>query len=328
MGPLLPLWQEIMKFNAIQKRLTWLFSQKATKWGFTGLALLATGLILGYLLLSQWDLLVHYQWQINWILLLPIFLLYTFNLLLVTQVWSDILSFLGVKGGILSHFRNYCISNLMKRLPGTIWYVAWRAQFYNSERGISPKVVSLASGIELAVFSIATVITAIIFSFPMILWGSVKFWVLMGVVIVCVAFLIPSVQRRLFSWAGETNVSIPPITLVKWIAEYVLTRLIGGSMLFLIVRLFYPLGYNQLVTVIGIHSLVAALSLAVFFLPTNLGFTEVGISLLLSTILPSSIAVIIVIANRILMLLFDLAWGGISLRIGPRALAINPKELL
>jgi uncharacterized membrane protein YbhN (UPF0104 family) len=317
-----------MNLNKLGSQINRLFLQKNTRVSFTALALILSISILGYLVYSQWDTIKNYQWNINWILLIPIMLLYTINLFLVSHVWTLILNKLGIKGNTLAHFRNYCISNLMKRLPGTIWYVAWRAQFYKSEHGVSPKIISLASGIELAVFSIATAITAILFSLQMIILNSARFWGLIGIIIVCLIFFIPAVQKRLFSWAGEVNSTIDSKSIIKWTIEYIVTRIIGGSMLFFVAKLFYPFEGFELITIIGIHSLVAALSLVVFFLPTNLGFTEVGISLLLSTFIPSSIAVLIVIANRLLVLFLDLLWGALSLWIKGESRAINPKELL
>jgi hypothetical protein len=48
------------------------------------------------------------------------------------------------------------------------------------------------------------------------------------------------------------------------------------------------------------------LSYAVFFLPNNLGFTEVGLSLLLANLVPSSFAVIIAVLTRFSILIYEI----------------------
>jgi hypothetical protein len=52
--------------------------------------------------------------------------------------------------------------------------------------------------------------------------------------------------------------------------------------------------------------LVGTLSFMMLFLPSNLGFTEVGLSLLLATIIPSSLAVIVAVITRIFLLLCEI----------------------
>ncbi len=285
------------------------FSSKKLRTILTVLALLSSTAILGYLVYSQREILLSYDWKIHWIYFIPIFGLYTLNLVLVSYVWARILEALGIQASFLVHFRNYSISNLMKRIPGTVWYIAWRTQSYNSELGASPRLVSLASGIELAVFGISTVLISLLFSIKTILEDSLKVWGLAGILGACLFLFVPGVQKRFFSWAGELNQTVRVTDLLKWTGVYILTRLVGGTMLFLVASLFIELPFQLLYAIIGIHSLVAALSLVVFFLPSNLGFTEVGVSLLLSAYIPSSFAVIIVIVNRLLVLLFDLIWG-------------------
>ena len=50
---------------------------------------------------------------------------------------------------------------------------------------------------------------------------------------------------------------------------------------------------------------VGVLSVVVFVLPSNFGLTEVGLSLLLSAIMPSSLAVVVAVLTRVLMTIFS-----------------------
>jgi len=92
----------------------------------------------------------------------------------------------------------------------------------------------------------------------------------------------------------------------------VFARLGVGLLYFLIANIFVIVSVERLPFIIGSCGLVAALSTFVFFLPSNFGFAEISYSLLFSTWLPSSIAVIVVLSNRVLVTLYDIILGGIS----------------
>ena len=83
--------------------------------------------------------------------------------------------------------------------------------------------------------------------------------------------------------------------------------ILGGIQLFFVGKAIYPLGFQNLGYVIGCWSIVGVLSYAFLFLPSNFGFSEVSLSLLLSTIMPSSLAVVVAILNRIQVILFEIA---------------------
>ena len=64
---------------------------------------------------------------------------------------------------------------------------------------------------------------------------------------------------------------------------------------------------------IGCWSLVGTLLVVVFFLPSNFGFTEVGLSLLLSAVMPSSLAVLVAVLSRLFTMGFELLAAGLAL---------------
>jgi len=91
--------------------------------------------------------------------------------------------------------------------------------------------------------------------------------------------------------------------------------IMGGVSLFFIGNAIIPISLSNLGYVIGVWSLVGVLSFVLFFLPTNLGFNEIGFSLLLAQIVPSPIAVLIAVASRICTTIFDLVITSIALGI-------------
>lgn len=267
-------------------------------------------LILGYLLYTQKDVLLNYHWKLSYKYLIPFAILYALNFLLTTYVWKDILREFSIYASYKQHMESYAISNLAKRIPGTIWYIPIRSQLYNKDEGSNSRTLALASGIELFLLAISSFIIIVTFSLQEVLNNRFEFiGLLIGATILMSILLIPAVNRKIFHLFNQANVRIPRLVFLKWILIYVMTRIIGGSMLFCVLLLIEKVSFVHLTSVIGFHSLVAFLSLFIFILPTNFGFTEVGISLLLATIIPASIAVIVALANRILVITLDVLVG-------------------
>jgi len=104
-------------------------------------------------------------------------------------------------------------------------------------------------------------------------------------------------------------------SIVKGILYYVVSWILGGVILFEIGNIIYPISPAHLAYFINSWVLVGVISTLLFFSPSNFGVTEIGLSLLLSNIIPSSIAVIIAIVARILMTFFEIVWAGFFLMI-------------
>jgi hypothetical protein len=117
---------------------------------------------------------------------------------------------------------------------------------------------------------------------------------------------------RIFKVA-ETDIKYKNI--LSWLFIYSLAWILGGIVLFLIGNVVTNISIQQIGYFIGGWSLVGVLSTTVFFLPTNMGITEIGLSLVLSNIMPSSIAVIIAILARLLMIFFEVIWAAAWLTI-------------
>lgn len=125
-------------------------------------------------------------------------------------------------------------------------------------------------------------------------------------------FLHPRVFNWIFKRLGVDIHSFSLKSFALWCFSYAVVWIAGGAILFTIARAFFPIGLESLTYVIGSWTLVGVLSTFLFFLPTNFGFTEIGISLLLTAIMPSSYAVIVALITRVLILVYEILWALIS----------------
>jgi hypothetical protein len=284
--------------------------RKKRKAVFTVGAIGISATILGILVYSQWDVLVNHTWDIKIMPLVYAFVTYSIILLLNVLTWTSIMNQLGSTVGFGTHFRSTTISALGKRLPGTFWYVLWRVEIYRQD--ISGKLIAFASWIEMAVTIIAAVLISIFFSIPLIL--NYKYSII--VVLVLTAIAIFALHPKVITWVlkkirGE-SIRIRSGFLFLWIANYMLIWVFVGLLLFCIANILISVPIYRMGYFIGCVALTGLLSRLFLFSPSAFGITEVGLSLLLSNIMPSSFAVLIAIANRIIIMIFEIFWATIS----------------
>jgi uncharacterized membrane protein YbhN (UPF0104 family) len=301
-------------FNLLNKIKDIFFSRSSRKKNiFTIIAILTTAAILGWLLYSNKDVLTSYTWKLNFKFLFISFLVYSLILLLTVYVWANIMEKLGKNIPFPRHFKSFCISALGKRLPGTVWYIAWRAEMYKDDYSI--KLVTIASGIEMAVTIIAAIIVCVFFSLSIITQYQWSIWAILFLLILSMVVLHPKFVNWLFSKIKIEIKTIAYRNILVWVALYAIIWIFVGTLLFTISNIITPGDIMQLPYYIGITALTGVLSRLLFFSPTNFGFNEVSLSLLLSNVIPSSLAVIVAVSNRLIIMTFEILWAVFSLLV-------------
>jgi uncharacterized membrane protein YbhN (UPF0104 family) len=269
------------------------------------------GGILSYLLYSQREILINYDWNIDWIQVLFSFVIFSLDLLLVVIVWAWIMNSMGKKLKLSTHFIYYSLSNILKRIPGTIWYIAGRAQFYKFDE-ISGKLTSVASGIEYSISVLSSIFVSILFAIPIISRYSYSPYLFVLVIIIGGVMIHPRVISWILSKLKVESEALEYRLIIKSLFTYLVVWILGGLVLFFIANSIYPLQLSDLAYVVGSWSFVGFISSILLLSPSNLGLTEVGLSLLLATIMPSSFAVIVAIMSRILITIYELFWASYS----------------
>lgn len=270
--------------------------------------------VLGVLLYRERALLLQFEWHFNPLLIGIAFLVFFAGLVIATLTWASLMARMGSRLSYATHVDYYCLSQLAKRLPGTLWYLAGRTYLYK-QSGESLRLVTFASSIELFITILAGSLTSLVFAgYSLAEQTALPLWGWLGLSGMGLLFLHPAPLHYLLR--KFKIVDTPRLHyrhLLGWVACYCLIWISGGTVFFLVSNSVIAIPLSQLAYFIGSWSLVGTLSILVFFLPSNLGFTEVGLSLLLANVIPSSLAVIIAVANRIFLLICELV--GIPLLI-------------
>lgn len=282
----------------------------------TLVSLLVVGLILGLLVWRERAALPALEPGRAWPALLVGQTAMLAGLLLAAALWAAIMRALGSRVARLRHMNIYATTYLQRYLPGTVWYVFGRGLLYREE-GDSSRLVTVASGVEMML----TVISGVLVSLALLaITGTQLLQAQAGgalpaalvafllVAVAALALLHPAslrwITRRL---KLEQTPRLAPAALAGWMALYAINWLIGGLILLANARVLLgaegaglPYAYVMLVS-----SLVGTLSVFVFFLPSNFGLQEIGISLLLSAVMPSSVAVLVAVLTRVLFVLYS-----------------------
>jgi uncharacterized membrane protein YbhN (UPF0104 family) len=274
----------------------------------TAATVLISAGILGYMIYSQRAALETFTWDFRVVPVVLGFLVFSLDLLLVAVIWGWIMNTIGKPLPLRTHLRVYLISNVAKRLPGTIWYVASRAQMYKEEQ-ISRRFTSLASGVEFTISMISSAMVCFFFAVPTLAQYRLGFFGIGSVFVIGLVLVHPRFINWSFRKLGTSAREFTYWKSIQWLLAYLLAWFLSGLFIYQTGTAILPIAPQNLWYIIGSIGLVNLLAAVLFFAPSNLGVTEVGLSLLLSNLVPAPIAVIIAIAVRVLVIVFEIIWA-------------------
>jgi len=266
-------------------------------------------LVLGGLVYLNRGLFQGQQWRLRWQYVLASFVVFGLALLLAVWVWASIANSVANAIPFRKHFFYYCIANVAKRLPGTVWYVAGRGYLYSRD-GLGLGTISVASGVELVVSVVAGSLTALLFGVPAVASGPNQPLFLGAVVIVGSA----AVHPRVIAWALRTlkisaDIQLRYSRVVSWVFAYVVIWALGGLVFYLVANSVLTVKLRHLPYIGGAWSLAGVLSSSLFFLPSNFGVTEVSLAVMMARLMPLSAAALVAVLVRIVLLLYEFVWA-------------------
>jgi hypothetical protein len=293
---------EVHKFhltNAKPNRSWWLYFVSVI------ITLISVGVMI-FLVVENVDTLLKIRDQLNpWPLLgtIPLFVL---GEVLASIAWGLLMNSIGPNLPMAQHFRIFVITHAARRLPGTLWYVVGRVTWYE-QLGVAKRLSTFASILEIILIVWAGLITALV-TLPFIVNLHVNLWIVLLFGIVLSGLLMhPKVLGYLLGKLGSDKDAghLSYRNILIWLSFYIILWLVGGSMLYLVLRTFLPLEVQMWATCVGAWSIAGVSGLLIQILPTGLGLSEATLSLILSTYISSSIAVSTAILFRILMTFYE-----------------------
>ena len=298
--------------------------------------LLTVGLIvfvvvtLIYVIYANWALLLNFEWQINFWALALSFLFYSLNLIAIIVGWHLIMGYVANCWQFWGHFNIYVMSDLAKRVPGSLWHVVGRVMMYE-QLGVKKSLVVLGSGIE-AILMIISSILAYLFAYSFSQSNPYFAWWLPITLIISLILIHPRVIH--FALKKFKNIPHPSTrlsyqTLLSWLLFYIMGWSLGGLILFSLINIITPLSYQFIPDVIAAWALAGVLSSLIFFSPSGLGVQEITLSLMIGQLIPEPVAIIVAVLLRILITFYQICWVAFVILIRrylPTSLALLPKD--
>lgn len=279
--------------------------------------LLASVALLGYGLVANWRELKAYAWHIEGWPLVFAWLLFAATLGLVILIWRHILHRLGGRSTWRQDARIYCAANLAQRLPTPIWFLAGRV-LMTSEIGVPKRISSLAVLFEWIAGFVGGFIAILLllpFERSTGLMRQHTWEMLLATGVSLAILLQPRILLRLASWVaarlGHAQEAFPHVSygqMLTWAALWVAPWLVSGVMFCFLARAVYAPAWAHWPSLMLIWVAGGVVSRLSAFVPGGLFLREFTIAMMLSTLVPMSIAVVIALVTRLWVAANDLFW--------------------
>jgi hypothetical protein len=283
----------------------------------SGLVVILSFGYLGSVLARNWDDLIAYDWHVDYRQALLAFVCYSFALGFAVLGWTLMMRHLTPVSSLGKHLKYYAYTNLLKRLPAPLLNIFGRVYFYQQE-GIANSLMVTISLLEWVVIILSGLIVYLLSS-PFLplppIWRSPL--IPTGILIIGALLVRPKTLRavlRLFG-QGDLPVSFGYGDLVLWVVVYSMVWGVGGLVLYVGINTIYALPVARLPAAIGIWTVAGLIPTLMLITPVGLGLKELTLSFLLSYLMPSPLAVVVALLMRVGLILFEIIWGLVALKL-------------
>lgn len=299
-------------------------------WGILG--------FLGWKILSDWETIVNFKWNFSTfdLLLFIVFLPLPFFFNVVA--WHLVTRSQGEKISFTKNFEAWMFSNFARYLPGGIWQYPSRILLLSKE-GISKE-----SGVKCLVLeALFVVFSGLLIVFIVLISGGLNLsfirvefimkqqvlFVFLTLLFLAFFFLLIKSQRfmsfasQLFiSLTGKgqnvKNIQITHVWAMLLVFAYFSAFLFPGIILFLLTKGAVATSLSLLHVFIATYAASWLLGYVAFFAPAGIGVREAALAGFLSTYMPFSVAIVIVIALRVALIVSEAIGFGLAFLLSKR----------
>ncbi len=226
-------------------------------------------------------------------------------LLLNAELWRRILRALGPELRPLPASTIWFVSGLGRFVPTSLLTPMIRTAMSEREgvrKGIC--LVSVIYEIALALSGALVVAAYFIVDLPDLAGEPARFLAI-GMPVVAVVILQPGIFHRLTAAAlerlGREPIpnALPPGRIVAFLGLYAGVYVLAGLSIYALGQSIYPMGSDDIVTVLGAFAVGTTIGIIAFMVPGGLVAREAGLAVALSPIMPTAPAVAIAVLSRI-----------------------------
>ncbi|MEO0184508.1 MAG: lysylphosphatidylglycerol synthase domain-containing protein [candidate division WOR-3 bacterium] len=233
------------------------------------------------------------------------------NFLIFVEAWRKIIHTLGNAITFSNAFWIMSSSQLAKYIPGGIWFALGRIYLGKTDK-LKPETIGISVIIETA---LTLLVGIILFLFSLLLATRntiSNFLFVVPIAVLFIIFLHPKVLNKLLDWSthlinrGSVYFRANYLYLLYlslyffglWIAQ-----IIG---FYFLINSIYPVPITKIFHLAGAYTLSWMSGFIVIFAPGGLGVREGMMSLLLSSFIPSPLAIAISFLSRVWITVFEI----------------------
>jgi glycosyltransferase 2 family protein len=290
--------------------------RKTLQWVFV----MAVFVFLGRVVWENWNQVRGAAFSFRAVPLLLSTLIFVVSYFIQTWAWYLITLRLEVALPLRETVATWFYSQLGKYLPGKVWLLLGRFYLYDS-KGKSKKAITVALYLEAVTLIMAA---SLVFLLSLLFLKEAKPFTLgiplPGVILLfllCLFSLHPRVLQKLFNTVLVRLKREPfhiPISYLQilWILTVcVLSWIVGGIGFYLFVDSVFIASPKQILFLTGALAISSTIGLLALFAPSGLGVREGVLVYLLSSIMPTSVAVILSVLTRLWMTLIEIGLIGV-----------------
>jgi hypothetical protein len=246
------------------------------------------------------------EWRLRPLALLLAVVGISTYLVFSAEVWRRLLAALGPRLGLLRGHAIWYASGLGRYVPTALLLPMLRVAM--CEREGSPKRICLASiAYEGALFFTASLIVGAYFVITLPdLEGVWQRYLVLVLPAVALVALHPRIFHTLADGSlkrlgrARLPLSLPARRVVEFVGLYAIANLIAGLGVYCLAQSVYPVGADDLPTVVSSYAVANTLSILAFMIPGGLGAREAAMAAALSPVMPTGPALAIAVLSRIL----------------------------
>ena len=262
-------------------------------------------------LIKNWQKIPFTSLHFNLVNLVFSFMFLFINFMIFVDGWRNIIYKLGHNISFKNAFWIVSSSQIAKYIPGGIWFVVGRVYLSRNER-LKEEIVALSVVIETG---LTFLVGILLFLLSVSLSGQKFFGSFLLIVPIFFLFLIalyPRFLNRLMNFALgivkrpaiNLDISYSQILVISiyffglWIAQ-----IIG---FYFLINAIYPIAISKIFNLAAVYTLSWMIGFIVIFAPGGLGVREGMMTLLLSPLLPTPLAIAISFIARVWITLFEI----------------------
>lgn len=254
-------------------------------------------------------------YQFNWYYLACVVILHAIGLAYGSLGWAMIMQNLDNQARLIDSVKIYYVTTITRNLPGLVVHFAGRT-YLHKKNGQNKTISVVSITLEMLIATLASILTYLIFwpfsGLPPII--PQYYTILILTVICCLTF--SPLFKHLISWQNcqaTQTIQTNYIHLLNLHLMYFLIIVLGGIILFLTIKIIYPISPVYLPASIGVAGFSMAVLLLTFWIPGSFRLRDMTLLIMLSDFTNPAIALMITLLWRYLLIISDLFWGVFAL---------------